>query len=118
MVNRTRTKPVEFVGTALEDMRSMPEAARQDAGYQLHLVQQGETPPGAKPLHTVGAGAMGLRVWCADGTWRVIYVAKFASAVYVLHVFQKKTQATPKSEINKATDRYRQIAAIAASQRE
>jgi phage-related protein len=42
------------------------------------------------------------------GEWRVIYVAKFADAIYVLHAFQKKTQQTRMEDIALATARYKQ----------
>ena len=41
------------------------------------------------------------------GAFRVIYVAKFSEAVYVLHAFHKKARKTPKAEIDVARDRYR-----------
>ena len=56
----------------------------------------------------VGAGAYEIRIH-ALGEWRVIYVAKFADAVYVLHALQKKTQQTRKEDITLATARYKQL---------
>jgi phage-related protein len=58
----------------------------------------------------VGAGAYELRIH-VQGEWRVVYVAKFKNAVYVLHAFQKKTQKTRKEDIDLAARRYRQIGA-------
>jgi hypothetical protein len=43
------------------------------------------------------------------GEWRVIYVAKFADAVYVLHAFQKNTQQIRKEDIALAAGRYEQL---------
>ena len=40
---------------------------------------------------------------------RVMYVAKFEEAVYVLHCFQKKTQATSDQDKNTAEARYRSV---------
>ncbi len=56
----------------------------------------------------VGAAAYEIRVH-VFGEWRVIYVAKFADAVYVLHAFQKKTQQTRKEDIELAATRYKQL---------
>jgi phage-related protein len=39
----------------------------------------------------------------------VLYVARFAGAIYVLHAFQKKTPKTAKPDIDIATRRYKQI---------
>lgn len=56
----------------------------------------------------VGTGAYEIRVHVL-GEWRVIYVAKFADAVYVLHAFQKKTQQTRKEDIALVAARYKQL---------
>lgn len=52
---------------------------------------------------------MELRIWCADGTWRIIYAAQFEGAIYVLHVFQKKTRKTPKKDLKIARTHFRKI---------
>jgi phage-related protein len=101
------TKPIEFRGGALDDLRAFPISARQEAGYQLDLVQHGLEPSDWKPMGTVGQGAQEIRVRDETGVFRVIYVAKFAEAVYVLHCFQKKTQKTSKTDIDLAAKRYR-----------
>lgn len=65
-------------------------------------------PADWKPMLNVGAGAYEIRVHVL-GEWRVIYVAKFADAVYVLHAFQKKTQQTRKKDIELAAARYKKL---------
>jgi phage-related protein len=60
-------------------------------------------------MNSIGAGAREIRVH-VGGEWRVIYVAKFAQAVYVLHAFSKKTQRTPQSDIELATKRDKEVA--------
>lgn len=102
-------RPVTFLGDSLKAVRSFPDAARQDAGFQLDLLQRGQQPEDFKPLTTVGAGVEELRVWCEHGTFRVVYLARLPEAVYVLHAFQKKTQTTPKAAIDLATRRYREL---------
>ena len=59
-------------------------------------------------MNEVGAGVREIRIHVL-GEWRILYVAKFAEAVYVLHVFQKKTQKTRSEDIELARKRYRQI---------
>lgn len=102
-------KPLTFLGDALKSLRAFPDEAKQDAGYQLSRIQQGQQPTDFKPMPTVGPGVEELRIWCEQGTYRVIYLARLADAVYVLHAFQKKTQATPKAELELATRRYREL---------
>jgi phage-related protein len=102
-------KPVEFRGSSLDDLRAFPRSARHEAGHQIDQVQQGYQPDDWKPMPTVGPGAQEIRIRDADGAFRVIYVAKFADAVYVLHCFRKTTQKTSKTDLNLAAKRYREL---------
>lgn len=99
-------KPVHFVGASREDLRELPEDVRETAGHQLFKVQQGKEPDDWKSMPSVGAGVQEIRVWEDSGTYRVLYVAKFEEAVYVLHVFEKRSQKTAKSDIQLAKSRY------------
>jgi phage-related protein len=102
-------KAVKFRGGALDDLRDFPEAARREAGYQLDKVQNGDDPSDWKPMNTIGQSVREIRIRDVSGAFRVIYVAKFADAVYVLHCFQKKTEATSKADLELATSRYRDL---------
>lgn len=99
-------KAVVFRGGALDDFRDFPEAARREAGYQLDKVQNGLDPADWKPMNTIGQGVREIRIRHESGAFRVIYVAKFADAVYVLHCFQKKTQKTNKADLELAAKRF------------
>ncbi len=61
-------------------------------------------------MNTVWAGASEIRIRDEKGIYRVIYVAKFEEAVYVLHAFEKKTQKTRKADIDLAKARYKALA--------
>jgi phage-related protein len=102
-------KPVEFRGSSLDDLRTFPLPARREAGYQLDRVQQGHEPDDWKPMPRIGSGVQEIRIRDAAGAFRVIYVAKFADAVYVLHCFKKKTQRTSKTDVELAEKRYRDL---------
>lgn len=102
-------KPIRFLGDSLRRLRDFPEEARHDAGYQLEKLQRGEQPDDFKPLPVVGKGVDEIRLTEESGAYRVIYLARRAEAVYVLHAFQKKTQATPKSDINTAKRRFAEL---------
>ena len=106
---KVRVKPVEFWAGALDDLRAFSAAARREAGYQLDQVQQGRDPDDWKPMSTIGQGVREIRIRDADGAFRVIYVAKFETAIYVLHCFQKKTQKTSREDIALATRRYKDL---------
>jgi phage-related protein len=101
-------KNLRFVGTSLDDMRDFPADARRQAGFELDAVQRGLEPSDWKPMTSVGIGVREIRIHVL-GEWRVIYVAKLADAIYVLHAFQKKTQRTRREDIELARRRYRQI---------
>lgn len=103
------TKPAEFLGDSLEALRAFPDSARQEAGFQLDKVQHGEEPDDWKPMPSIGAGVKEIRVRDAAGTFRVMYLAKLADAVYVLHCFQKKTQETRQEDIELARKRLKDL---------
>ena len=60
-------------------------------------------------MNTVGRGAKEIRIRDEAGAFRVVYLAKFAGAVYVLHCFQKKTEKTSKADVELAAKRYREL---------
>lgn len=99
-------KPIEFLGDSLRNLREFPDEVKRDAGYQLDRVQHGLQPDDFKPMPTIGKGVEEIRVRDDTGAYRVIYTARLADAVYVLHAFQKKTQATSKRDIDLAKQRF------------
>ena len=105
-----RMKEVRFVGSSLDDLRHFPAGARREAGFELSNVQAGLQPSDWKPMSTVGAGAVEIRIKDAAGIYRVIYVARFEGSIYVLHAFEKKTQKTRKADIALARARYKALA--------
>jgi phage-related protein len=102
-------KKIQFLGDSLKNLREFPEDAKHDVGYQLDKVQRGEQPDDFKPMPTIGKGVEEIRVRDDSGIYRVIYTARLADAVYVLHAFQKKTQTTAKRDIALASKRYAEL---------
>jgi phage-related protein len=102
-------KLLRFLGDSLERLREFPEDVKQDAGYQLDKVQRGMQPDDFKPMPSIGKGAEEIRLRDGTGTYRVIYTARLADAVYVLHAFEKKSQATPKRDLDLAKKRYAEL---------
>ena len=105
----TARKQVCFMGTALDDLRTFSEPARRQAGHQIDLLQHGLQPNDFKPMPTVGRGVEEIRIRDESGAYRVIYIARLARAVYVLHCFKKKTQKTSRLDLELAASRYRQV---------
>ena len=97
-----------WLGNSLDSVKSFSADAKSEAGHQLGFVQDGREPANWKPMETVGAGVKEIRIHAETG-YRVLYVAKFAEAVYVLHGFEKKTRRTPKGDIDLAKKRNREL---------
>ncbi len=104
-----RRKPVEFGAVPWMTSGLFPAAARREAGYQIDQVQQGRDPDDWKPMTAVGQGVREIRIRADDGAFRVIYVANFGDAIYIIHCFQKNTQKTRKADLDLATKRYRDL---------
>ncbi len=104
-------RPIRWLGSSLDDIRALPEDARRDIGTELTLVQSGDTPTDWKPMRDIGSGVIEIRVH-RPSEIRVLYVAKYAEAVYVLHAFGKKSQRTPKRDLDLAQCRYAQMLAL------
>lgn len=102
-------KEIDFRGDSLDNLRVFPLAARKEAGFQLDKVQCGKDPDDWKPMNTIGSGVREIRIQETAGIFRVIYIAKLADAVYVLHCFQKKTPKTSKMDIDLAAKRYKDL---------
>ena len=101
-------KPIRWLGTTRDDPRGQRPAIRYEFGQQLLRVQMGLRPNNYKPMSAVGPGTYEIRVQDADGIARLIYVARFHDTICVLHVFTKKSQRTPKTDIDLAKNRYRE----------
>ena len=104
-------KPLHFIASSLTDLRGVPEVVRGAFGRQLLDAQYGDMPASAKPLKGVG-GASVLELVEDDqsSTYRAVYTVQFEQAVYVLHVFQKKSKkgiATPKGDMDLVRHRLR-----------
>ena|SRR5215831_19184542 len=95
-------KPVRWIGGSLEDLRRFPEDVRRRVGVALWEAQLGAKAAYAKPLKGFGgAGVLEIMDDFDGNTYRAVYTVRFASIVYVLHAFQKKSKRgieTPKSE--------------------
>lgn len=94
-------KPLFFVGGVLARLRAFPARARRAAGHQLFQVQVGFEPSDWKPMPSVGSGVIEIRVH-ESGEYRVLYLARFAEAIYVLHAFEKRARRTRRADIDLA----------------
>ena len=100
---------LRWIGSSYADLLAFPADARREAGFQLGKVQAGLDPDDWKPFDDVGAGVREIRIRELSGAFRVMYVAKFEGAIYVLHCFQKKSQTTAKHDKDITETRYRAV---------
>lgn len=111
----TALKPLHWIATSLANLRECPEEVQDAIGYALHIAQEGGMHYSAKPLKGFsGAGVLEIVDNYDGDTYRAVYTVRFALAVYVLHVFQKKAKhgiGTPKSEIDLVKSRLLRAAA-------
>ncbi|MBX9879949.1 MAG: type II toxin-antitoxin system RelE/ParE family toxin [Candidatus Obscuribacterales bacterium] len=98
-------KPIKWVGASRSILKQFPDEARYKAGSELFRLQEGKTPTDWKPMSIVGAGAKEIRIHVPN-EYRVIYVAKFEEAIYVLHCFKKTTHKTSHHDIEIARSAY------------
>ena len=97
-----------WLGDSRETIRDFPDDVRRIAGFQLWRVQRGLEPNDWKPMSSVGLGVQEIRIR-TTAEHRVLYVTKFAEAVYVLHAFEKRTRQTPKADLDLARQRLRAL---------
>ena len=102
------TKPIEWLGDSLDVVREFSETGRYHTGRELRRVQSGEMPTDWKPMITIGRGVAEIRIH-AENEYRIIYIAKFVEAIYVLHSLTKKSQQTSKQDIALAEKRYKEL---------
>ena len=103
-------KRLVFLRGSYRRLKGFPDEARREAGHQLWLVQEGREPDDWRIMQKIGSGAREIRIHHPH-EHRLIYVAQFLEAVFVLHCFEKKTQQTPQRDIDIARAAYAEIEA-------
>lgn len=109
---QNRMKALEWVGPTRSELRAMPEEVRSEIGYALYLAQTGGKHPRTKPLRGVGTGVLEVVEDFGGNTYRAVYTVRFDDAVYILHVFQKKSRhgiETPREDLELIRIRLRQV---------
>lgn len=101
-------KPLAFVGSALRDFQQLPNEAHGRFIAEFDCLREGRDPLHWKPMSSVGSGVREIRV-NVGRAFRAIYVATFPDAIYVLHVFEKKSQKTARRDIELARVRFSRL---------
>lgn len=102
-------KDLDWRGTTLEDIKMFPNEVKKDIGFELHKIQNGHNLTHYKAVNRWGSGVIEVKIKGNDGEYRVVYVAKFVEAIYVIHAFQKKTQQTSPKDVNIIIERYKAV---------
>jgi len=110
-------RELRWLGDSLDDLSDCPKDVKRAFGHALREVQKGETPAGAKPLTRFGPGVWELRDSFQGDAFRAVYMVRLVKAVYVLHVFKKKSKsgiAMPREDVALIAERLRRARAIDA----
>lgn len=102
------TKPIRYLGGSLKAINKFEPDAVEEINFELHALSMGLNPNDWKPMSSIGMGVNEIRIHTKK-EYRVIYVAKLKDGIYVLHAFEKKTQETPKKELNLAKKRFNDL---------
>jgi len=108
---------VVWEGDSREVLQSFPEAVRQNLGFELWQLQQGERPSDCRPLPSIGAGVFELRDQDERAWYRVIYLSRTKDVIYVLHWFEKKSREMPKRDFETARQRLKAVKSRWAEER-
>lgn len=82
-------KPIVMLSSTRKVLRGFPKQVRIDLGTELRRIQEGFDPVNWKPMPSISVGVREIRVFY-QGYWRLIYLAKFEEAIYILHAFLEK----------------------------
>ena len=102
---------VVWEGDSREILQAFPEDVRQNLGFQLWQLQQGERPSDYRPLPSIGTGVFELRDQDERAWYRVIYLSRIKDVIHVLHCFEKKSREMPRRDFEKARQRLKTVKA-------
>jgi phage-related protein len=108
---------VVWEGDSREVLQDFPEDVRQNLGFQLWQLQQGEKPSDYRPLPSIGAGVFELRDQDERAWYRVVYLSRINDVIYVLHCFEKKSREMPRRDFEKAKQRLKAVKARLAEEK-
>jgi phage-related protein len=104
-----RHAAIAWEGDSKEVLQSFPEDARQNFGFELWQLQQGERPSDYRPLPSIGTGVFELRDQDERAWYRVVYLSRINDVIYVLHCFEKKSREMPRKDFEKAKQRLKAV---------
>lgn len=112
-----RNAAVAWEGDSREVLQSFPEDVRQNFGFELWQLQQGERPSNYRPLPSIGTGVFELRDQDERAWYRVVYLSRINDMIYILHCFEKKSREMPRKDFEKAKQRLKAVKARLAAEK-
>ena len=114
---RPKYAAVVWEGDSREVLQAFPDGVRQNLGFQLWQLQQGERPSDCRPLPSIGTGVFELRDQDERAWYRVVYLSRINDVIYVLHCFEKKSREMPRREFETAKQRLKAVKARLAEEK-
>ena len=108
---RPRHATVVWEGDSREVLQAFPDDVRQNLGFQLWRLQQGERASDYRPLPSIGTGVFELRDQDERAWYRVVYLSRLNDVIYVLHCFEKKSREMPRKDFEKVRQRFKAVKA-------
>ncbi len=104
MLMVSEERHLEYISSSKKDLEKLPLDVKEIFIHGLELALIGEKHPDAQPMKGFGdASVLEIRERHKGDAYRAMYTVRFEKAVYVLHVFKKKSKkgiATPKQDID------------------
>jgi phage-related protein len=112
-----RHAAVAWEGDSRTVLQSFPEDVRQNFGFELWQLQQGERPSDYRPLPSIGPGVFELRDQDVRAWYRVVYLSRIDDVIFVLHCFEKKSREMPRKDFEKARQRLKAVRSRLAAEK-
>ena len=113
-IEKPQLAAVAWEGDSREVLHSFPDGVRQNLGFQLWQLQQGERPRDYRPLPSIGTGVFELRDQDERAWYRVVYLSRINNVIHILHCFEKKSREMPRRDFEKAKQRLKAVKARSA----
>jgi phage-related protein len=108
---KTKAAAIAWEGDSREALGAFPARVKQNLGFQLWQLQQGERPRDYRPLASLGAGVFELRDQDERAWYRVVYLSRIRNVIHVLHCFEKKSREMPRRDFALEAKRLRAVTA-------
>jgi phage-related protein len=112
-----RYASVAWEGDSKEVLSGFPAGVKQNLGFELWQLQQGERPTDYRPLSSIGSGVFELRDQDERAWYRAVYLSRINDVIHVLHCFEKKSREMPRKDFEKAKQRLKAVRARLAGER-